>query len=206
MFRYVVLGLLNSGVPRHGYALMKAYRDRGGGKVSTGNFYRELQHLVAHGLVRGLDRQPGDDPRRISYQITDLGRTTFRSWFTSAADLVLGVGQEDSLSSRMALIADVEAADARAVIDNLQEELWARAKSLERIRSAAITGATGDVTGGLPILSLMLSRRLRHVSAELGFLDDLRASFDEWAARKAAPAVASSETVTARSRDRRRSR
>src|SRR5207302_10584200 len=52
MFQYLVLGLLRDGKPRHGYALMKDYRDRSGVQLSTGSFYRELQKLAAKGLVR----------------------------------------------------------------------------------------------------------------------------------------------------------
>lgn len=207
MFRYLVLGLLNSGAPRHGYALMKAYRDRGGTKVSTGNFYRDLQHLVAHGFVRTIDRKPGDDPRRISYQITDQGRDVFRSWFTNPAYLTQGHGQEDSLSFRIALISDVETTDARAVIEHLQEELWTRAKSLERVRSAALASGTSHATNGLPVLALMLGRRLRHVSAELAFLDDLRANYDDWSSGISTPRkTASSESLHSRAREGKRSR
>lgn len=207
MFRYVVLGLLNCGEPRHGYALMKAYRDRGGTKLSTGNFYRDLQHLLAQGFVRALDRQPDEDPRRIAYQITESGRSTFRRWFASSADLILGNGQEDTVAFRIALIADVPDSDARTVIDGLQEELWVRAKSLERARSAALANGTRDATNGLPVLALMLGRRIRRVSAELAFLEDLRTSYEEWASAKLVkPHTVANDVSRSRSRESKRSR
>jgi len=180
MFRYVVLGLLQSGVARHGYALMKEYRDRAGVQVSTGNFYRDLQRLVANGLVQTVDRSPGGDPRRAPYQITDAGRESFRKWFIDVAQLGMGTGHEDELSARIAFLGDVDPADARAVLAHLQDELWARAKSLERARAAALASATGDPKHGLPVLALMLGRRMRRVAAELAFLDDLRGTYDDW--------------------------
>lgn len=182
MFRYVVLGLLHGGAPQHGYALMKEYRDRVGVQVSTGNFYRDLQRLVSSGLVRTVARPADGDPRRAPYQITTEGQQVFRQWFTNTAELVLGNGHEDQLSFRLAFLADVDPADARMVLDHLQDELWARAKSLERARNAALAGTTTD--DGLPILALMLARRMRRVAAELAFLDDLRTTYDAWLARR----------------------
>jgi len=180
MFRYVVLGLLQGGTARHGYALMKDYRDRAGVQVSTGNFYRDLQRLVSSGLVRTVDRAPDGDPRRAPYQITESGRAAFRQWFVDLGQLASG--HEDELSARIAFLGDVDPADARAVLAHLQDELWARAKSLERARAAAIAQSSGDPARGLPVLALMLGRRMRRLAAELSFLDDLRSSYEEWLA------------------------
>ena len=193
MFRYVVLGLLNTGTPLHGYALMKAYRDRVGTKLSTGNFYRDLQRLVQHGFVRMLERPTDSDPRRIVYQVTDEGRATFREWFTNPAELIMGNGHEDALSFRIAFIGEVAPADARTVLEGVQEELWTRAKSLERARSAAL-GAT-RAHGELPVLALMLGRRIRRVAAEVAFIEDLRRTYEEWLAGRP-PMTGSAEQAT----------
>jgi DNA-binding PadR family transcriptional regulator len=191
MFRYVVLGLLHRGAPQHGYALMKQYRDRVGIQVNSGSFYRDLPGLVATGLVRVADRGGDGDPRRTPYQITDAGRDAFRRWFTDLTILATSQFQEDELSARIAFLPEVDPDDARAVLDHLQDELWARAKSLERARAGALAATTDDLTKGLPVLALMLARRLRRVSAELAFLEDLRVSYEEWLAqvrdRSAAP-------------------
>ena len=180
MFRYVVLGLLQSGFPQHGYALMKEYRDRAGVQISTGNFYRDLQRLVRVGLVRTVARADDVDPRRAPYQITEAGRDAFRAWFTDLTQLALSNGPEDELSARVAFLGDVGPTDARAVLAHVEEQLWARAKALERARSAALAHDTGDPKRGLPVLALMLGRRLRRVAAELAFLDDVRCSYEEW--------------------------
>ena len=186
MFRYVVLGLLQSGVPQHGYALMKEYRDRSGIKVSTGNFYRDLQRLVSAGLIRMVDRPAGGDPRRAPYQITEQGSQTFREWFTDLTQLGISSGREDELSARIAFLGDVDQADAHAVLAHLQGELRARVNALERARSAALANVSGDPQRGLPVLALMLGRRMRRLAAELAFLDDVRIMYDGWRSLSAA--------------------
>src|SRR5215470_19899367 len=118
MFRYVVLGLLQSGKPQHGYALVKSYRDRVGRSPNTGGFYRDLQYLVAHRLVRTLDRVADGDPRRVIYQITDEGRAEFRRWFVSLVDFD-AEGREDALSFRLTFVGDVDPDDVRSVLDRL---------------------------------------------------------------------------------------
>jgi DNA-binding PadR family transcriptional regulator len=202
MLRYVVLGLLHRG-PRHGYALMKEYRERVGVQVNTGSFYRDLPRLVATGLVRTADRSADGDPRRTPYQITDAGRDAFRRWFTDLALLGGNQSHDDELSARIAFLPDVDPDDARAVLDQLQDDLWARAKSLERARAGALAATTSDASKGLPVLALMLARRLRRVSSELAFLDDLRVSYEDWLGRagRSDPPAAARSTAAAPTAD-----
>ena len=178
MFRHVVLGLLNSGSPQHGYALMREYRERVGTQVSTGNFYRELQRLVADGLVAIAKRRDEDDVRRAPYEITPEGRATFRGWFIETAHLDLTRGPEDEFAYRIAFLSDVDPTDARMVLDHAQEQLWGRAKTLERTRAALLRA--GGAVDGLPVLPLTIGRQIRRVAAEIAFLDDLRATYEAW--------------------------
>ncbi len=182
MLRYVVLGLLHEGTPKHGYALMKAYRDRVGVQMSTGSFYRDLQWLVASGFVRVVDRASDSDPRRTPYQITESGRAEFRRWFTDVAQVTAGGKHEDELSERVAFLADVSPTEACAVLDQVQDDLWIRTKALERARSVALTDTATQGTNGLPVRAIVLARRLRHIAAELAFLADLRQTYDSWLA------------------------
>ena len=187
MFRYVVLGLLQSGVAQDGHVLMNEYRDRSGVQVSSGNFHRDLQRLVSEGLVRMVDCPADADPHQAPYQITEQGRQSFREWFTDLSQLGISNGpHEDELSARIAFLGDVDPADAHAVLAHLQDELRARANSLDQARSAALANATGDPERGLPVLALMLGRRMRRVAAELAFLDDLRITYDGWRSLSAA--------------------
>ena len=178
MFRHVVLGLLHSGRPQHGYALMREYRERVGTQVSTGNFYLELQRLVADGLVAIAKRRDEDDVRRAPYEITAQGRTTFRDWFVETTHLDLTRGPEDEFAYRIAFLSDVDPADARMVLDHAQEQLWARAKTLERTRTSLLR--SGGPADGLPVLPLTIGRQIRRVAAEIAFLDDLRAIYEAW--------------------------
>ncbi|HXJ35236.1 MAG TPA: PadR family transcriptional regulator [Candidatus Eisenbacteria bacterium] len=180
MLRYVVLGLLNEGTPKHGYALMKEYRDRVGVQMSTGSFYRDLQWLVANDFVRVVDRASDSDPRRTPYQITEPGRAEFRRWFTDVTQVTTGGNHEDELSERVAFLADVSPTEAVAVLDQVQDDLWIRTKALERARSVALMDAAKQETHGLPVRAIVLARRLRHIAAELAFLADLRQTYDSW--------------------------
>jgi len=182
MFRHVVLGLLHSGSPQHGYALMREYRERVGAQVSTGNFYRELQRLVADGLVAIAKRRDEDDVRRAPYEITAEGRAMFRDWFIETTQLDLSRGHEDEFAYRVAFLSDVDPVDARMVLDHAQEQLWARAKSLERTRATLLRA--GRPTDRLPELPLTISRQIRRVAAEIAFLDDLRATYEAWLAAR----------------------
>src|ERR1700741_4397852 len=73
MLRYLVLGLLRDGAPRHGYAIRQEYRRRAGLEPSTGPFYRELGRLLEEELIRETPNPPGSDPRRTPYVITKKG-------------------------------------------------------------------------------------------------------------------------------------
>jgi DNA-binding PadR family transcriptional regulator len=184
MFRYLVLGLLRSGQPQHGYALMKAYRDRSGVQISTGNFYRELQRLVTDGLVRTATNPPDADARRAPYEITESGVEAFDAWLSGP--LASPIGQyEDEFSCRLLFLAEASPPTARKVLDQWQEDLWIRGKTLERAREAArLKNPRPNVgssnAGSFAALVFLLARRLKHVAADLEFLDEFRTAFDEW--------------------------
>jgi len=176
MFRYLVLGLLRSGQPQHGYALVKAYRKRSGILISNGNFYRELRCLVTEGLVRGTMNPEGADARRAPYEITADGSAEFDAWF--AAPGGAGIGQyDDELSWRALFLGEADAPVARRMLERWREELWLRGKVLERERETANVRA-GD--GAFNALSMLLARRLKHIAADIEFLDELRLAYDEW--------------------------
>src|ERR1041384_8270310 len=79
MLKFVLLALMSDGKPAHGYALMKAYEERSGLRVSIGNIYRELQRLLAEGSIVSAANPPGADPRRTPYAITAQGRQDLAS-------------------------------------------------------------------------------------------------------------------------------
>jgi DNA-binding PadR family transcriptional regulator len=181
VFRYLVLGLLRSGAAQHGYALMKAYCERSGTRMSTGSFYRELARLVGDGLVTTATRSPDADPRRAPYRISEQGAAAFDGWLAGPHRAAMG-SHDDELSVAILFLAQAEQAVAFKLFRSLQEDLWMRSKTLERARDAAT--ARADAGGGptLDPLDLLLARRQKHVAAEIEFLEELRAAYEAWTA------------------------
>jgi DNA-binding PadR family transcriptional regulator len=177
VFRYVVLGLLRNGEKLHGYALMKVYRARSGTQISTGNFYRELQRLAAVGLVRPVTNPAGADPRRAPYEITEAGAAAYDAWLSGPNESPLGQ-YDDELSTRALFVASAEPAVTRKVLDRWQEELWMRGKMIERARETA-SRYGGVAQESFSPLTLLLARRLKHVAADLEFIEELRAAYEE---------------------------
>lgn len=66
---------------RHGYALMQDIEAQTDGalKPGTGSLYAGLQRLMADGLIREAEGEPGADRRRRYYAITDEGREAARA-------------------------------------------------------------------------------------------------------------------------------
>jgi DNA-binding PadR family transcriptional regulator len=190
MFRYLILGMLRRGTRQHGYALVKAYRERSGVDVSTGNFYRELQRLVLDGLIRSADNPPEADARRTPYEITPLGISVFDEWLT-AHDAAAGGWTEDEISARLLFADEADPATMLKVLDRLQENVWFYGKSLERARRQAIaSGETPEAPASFRVLPLLLGRRLKHVAADIEFLAELRAAYQAYLDAAAVPLAA----------------
>ena len=137
MFRYLVLGLLRDGQPKHGYAIRREYISRSGVEINSGSFYRELQRLVDDRLLRVADGRRVDD-RRTPYAILDAGRSVFDRWICSRLG-DLEAGADDELGSRAVFLARAERERVRAALSEWQEQLWIAGKMLERERSAWVT-------------------------------------------------------------------
>lgn len=178
MFRYLVLGLLRNH-PLHGYALMKEYRNRSGIAISTGNFYRELQRLGVEGLVRTAPNPDGADPRRAPYEITEAGAAAFDEWLCDRSATAIGQ-YDDELSSRALFIPQIDPALTRKALDQWREDLWLRGKALERTREEARQARADNGQRGFDCLSLLLARRLKHIAADLEFLEEFRSTFEGW--------------------------
>lgn len=178
MLRHLILGLLRDGGSRHGYALMKEYRERAGFQISVGNFYRELQRLLSAGWVRATENPPGADPRRTPYQITGAGAAAFDEWVECGSVDMAG-DQHDDLAMRAFLIVRTAGSRVADVLDRWQEELSMRRRRVERAREAAATRRKED--GNLfAALQLLLTRRLRQVSVDLEFVEEVRAAYRVW--------------------------
>ena len=178
MLRYVLLALLADDEPKHGYALMKAFAERSGVRLSIGNVYRELQRLMADGLICTAANPIGADPRRAPYTITDAGRDALQAWLTMPAR-TLATGGLDALAYRLALLADVDPTQADTFLEDLQNELWARAKAIESERG----GDAHDGNGGFSPRAFLQSRHARYLAADIELIAELRSALTEWRAR-----------------------
>src|SRR5581483_8518858 len=183
MFRYLVLGLLRAEEPLHGYALMKAYCERSGTKISTGSFYRELARLVAEGLVAPAVRPPDSAPRRAPYRISARGAAEFDAWLAAPHRSTMG-SHDDELSVAILFITRADPEVARKLFRSVQEDLWMRSKSLEWAREGRTAGP--GAVNRFHARDLLLARRQKHVAAEIEFLEELRSAYDQWATAEAA--------------------
>src|SRR5262245_36988809 len=127
MLRYLILGLLKDGVARHGYALMKAYRDATGFEISVGNFYRELQRLVAAGWVAATANPPGADPRRTPYRITEAGSVGLQAWLGGPL-LATTTEHQDDVALRAFVITRAGGDAALGLLSAWKDELAIRGR------------------------------------------------------------------------------
>jgi DNA-binding PadR family transcriptional regulator len=177
MFRFLILGLFRKGRVHHGYALMKAYRELCGVQISTGSFYRELQRLVSEGWITPTDDPGGADPRRACYTITAAGAIAFDVWLAERVD-VGDAYVEDDFSARALFIGNAGPGVVGSMLDRWREELWFHGKLLERARER-IAGSTRRREDLLPI-DVFVARRLKHIAADLQFVDEFSAAYENW--------------------------
>ncbi len=88
---HILLALADD--PRHGYAILKEFEARSGGRVrlSAGTLYAAIKRLLAGGLIEETDAPSdveSDDARRRYYALTPLGRRVARAETERMADLV----------------------------------------------------------------------------------------------------------------------
>jgi len=178
MVRYLVLGLLRTGVVLHGYAIVRAFEERSGMRLNGGNFYRELQRLVAEGLICQVTNPSGADPRRTPYAITESGAVEFDAWFGQVDD-ESGPPLDDGFSLRALFIDAVDPLLARQLLDRWGNALWLRTKNLERDREATKLWSQQQPRV-LPVRASVVDRRLRQTAAELEALDEFRRTYDTW--------------------------
>jgi DNA-binding PadR family transcriptional regulator len=206
MLRYVLLALLADGNVAHGYALMKAYWERSGVRLSIGNVYRELQRLVADGLLVTAANPPGADPRRAPYRITKQGREALEAWL-SAPVHTLTSSPADALAHRLAILGDLDGAKVGEFLEELHRELWERSKMLERERALAAQRDKRQPPAA-PTRAFLLSRRAKHLAIDIEMVDEMRSFFSsaggagKRTAPKAAPAAVPEWAAAKRSRQK----
>jgi len=206
MLRDLILGLLRDGKSRHGFGLMTEYKLRSGIRVSTGNFYRELQKLLTEGLIRTGTNPPDADPRRIPYEITRAGKEAFDKWLAGPAAPPQGV-HEDELSERLLFLDHAEPGTVERLLGRWWEELWIRNKRLARAREEVMANLASDGKhGSYNALVFLLARRIKHTAADVEFLEEIREEYGRWLERQKAaldPGEGNSSDQAGRSRGKR---
>lgn len=142
MFRFLILGIMRGGGAVHGYALMRAYREISGTKLSSTSFYRALQRLAAEGLVRAAVKGDAVDQRRSPYEITEAGAQAFEAWLHDRS-VRRAVQPEDELSVRLLFSADAGLGTVNKLPDKWYEDLWLEGKRIERAEQRAFHAAEG---------------------------------------------------------------
>jgi DNA-binding PadR family transcriptional regulator len=175
MIRFLILGLLRHGARLHGYALVKAYRERSGTVIGSGNFYRELQRLVRDNLVRAAASAAEVDARRMQYEITDRGIAAFDVWLSNP-DASFGTEAEDEISARALFLPEAEPSVALALLTGLKDGLWLWSRRLERERHRhSLSAQDAAPCSADAVLALLLARRQKYAAADLDLVESLSA-------------------------------
>ena len=164
MLTYAILGLLRDGRLTHGYELSKRYRALSGIAVASGSFYRQLGRMVVDSLIQATPPAPGEDPRRLPYQITDHGRGTFDAW-------LLKQKPEDDLATRGLFLGLLQASTRQQLLQAWEEHILKVRETVEAGRAKLLAQPTAEPVRVLPLLH---DRRLRMLKAEMEFLRALR--------------------------------
>jgi hypothetical protein len=93
-----------------------------------------------------------------------------------------GVGRyEDELSSRAMFLADAEPNVVLRLLDSWKEELWLKSKVHERARRSTLASESAGPSRSFTALPLLLARNLKHVTADIEFLEELSSAYRKWA-------------------------
>jgi DNA-binding PadR family transcriptional regulator len=156
--RDAVLALLARG-PAHGYQLKLDYeRLTRNGPVNVGQIYQTLERLQRDGLVERDDSGP--DERRVTYRITDEGRTSARELLFDADDIP--TTGSSSVAAKVLLATSMPGVEA---VDVLDVQRAALLRSVQTTRRQTRDQALSRVD------RLVLEAELAFIEAELRWLD-----------------------------------
>ncbi|GGM28226.1 PadR family transcriptional regulator [Dactylosporangium sucinum] len=160
---HAVLSLLSDG-PSYGYELKGAFESAVGpqwGPLNIGHLYQILDRLSRDGLVQSQRQSQAVKPDRVMYEITGEGRAELGRWLGEASPRSGGFRDDFFLK----LTAAARSADREVVLRVLGHQ---RAHLLRELRNLDGLRRKADD----PVVRLLLSAAVRHVEADLAFLDD----------------------------------
>lgn len=161
--QHAVLALLADG-PSYGYELKGAFETAIGpqwGLLNIGHLYQILERLRRVDMVSAERQAQTVKPDRVVYSITEAGLDELRQWL--AAPSVRSAGFRDDFFLK------VTAAARSGEPDTVRRVLSAqRVHLLRELRNLDGSRRTADD----PVVALLLSAAVRHVEADLAFVDD----------------------------------
>ena len=159
---HVLIGLLSGG-QRHGYDLRRQYLTRfpAAKPIAAAQIYATLDRLVRDGWVEPAAREQEGGPERLTYALTDTGRSELRRWLGEVEEPAPFVSNPLSVKVTIALVA----ADEQTAQQYLARQ---RAAHLSRMR--ALTRLKVDGTSSLEQV-LAADYALDHLDADLRWID-----------------------------------
>ncbi len=198
MLRQLILAVLRDGKPRHGYGIMKEYRDAVGADVGVGSFYREIQRLADEGLVKPASNPVGADPRRIPYEITPRGMAEFDRWLPCLMEEPM-VERQDEVMLRAFLVS--RAGNGAELIARWRAELAVRCEVARLAHEATRrTSKSGDTRDDGRLRILLLARRSQQAAADAAFVEEFERALRGRHKRSGGEEAASGAGGAARSR------
>jgi DNA-binding PadR family transcriptional regulator len=159
--------------PMYGARLRSEFEARTGGTwpLNVGQVYTTLSRLERDGLVEPVG---ADAEGRISYRLTDRGRTQTASWWLTP------VGREstprDELVIKLALAVTAPGVDVTAVVQTQRTATLRHLRDLTRLKSRAEDDAAVELSWLLVLENLLFS-----AEAEVRWLDHVEASLSRHA-------------------------
>jgi DNA-binding PadR family transcriptional regulator len=161
--QHAVLALLTEG-PGHGYELKAAFDRSVGphrGALNIGHLYQVLDRLSRDGLATSHRVAQDTRPDRTVYEITDAGRQELEHWLSEPSPRTGGYRDDFFLK----IMAAARAREPRVLTSLITIQ---RAYLLREMHNLEQSKQHADL-----VVSLLLAAAIRHISADLAFIDDV---------------------------------
>lgn len=186
----VVLGLLASGRPRHGYELKREHdatfpRAR---PLAYGQLYATLGRLVRDERIRAVGVDQAGGPERTAYQLTERGRRDLGAW--------LGTPERPAVYVADALYTKVVLALLTEPDEHLARELLTQQHRIHAERMRELTAVKTAPGADLPDV-VAADFALAHLDADLRWIRTTTERLAELRARIRAPSAGADSDVPA---------
>ncbi|WP_370617950.1 PadR family transcriptional regulator [Mumia sp. Pv 4-285] len=177
--RQGLLALLSQ-QPMYGAQLRAEFEDRTAGTwpLNVGQVYTTLGRLQRDGFVESAGEP--DEEGRITYRLTDVGRTTVGEWFASSVSP--DADPRDELTIKVALGVTLPDVDVRSVVQTQRVDSMRHLQVLTRRKRAAVE--KDDLAR-----ELVLERSIFAIEAQVRWLDHMESRIRRSHRRTTTPAA-----------------